>query len=171
MTAQFVSLPTPSFTLTDSNAGGATNTSLLGVLGAGAISGVLASGSSFGGASNADSIIQQNQQFDFYDGGGLDMTCLGMAECDVQGNVNTSKFGGRLNGCGGFINISQNARSVVFAGTFTNGGLDVVIEDGKVKIELAIAKGKKLYDKRQDLAKRDAERDMARVLRGAERGG
>ena len=101
---------------------------------AGAIGGVLASGSSFGGASNADSIIQQNQQFDFYDGGGLDMTCLGMAECDVQGNVNTSKFGGRLNGCGGFINISQNARSVVFAGTFTNGGLDVVIEDGKVKI-------------------------------------
>ena len=101
---------------------------------AGAIGGVLASGSCFGGATNADSIIQQNQQFDFYDGGGLDMTCLGMAECDVQGNVNTSEFGGRLNGCGGFINISQNARSVVFAGTFTNGGLDVAIEDGKVKI-------------------------------------
>lgn len=101
---------------------------------AGAIGGVLASGSSFGGATNADSIIQQNQQFDFYDGGGLDMTCLGMAECDVQGNVNTSKFGGRLNGCGGFINISQNARLVVFAGTFTVGGLEVVIEDGKVNI-------------------------------------
>jgi propionate CoA-transferase len=101
---------------------------------AGAVGGVLAGGSSFGSSANAHSILDQNQMFDFYHGGGLDLTCLGMAECDSIGNVNTSKFGGKLNGCGGFIDISQNARAVVFAGTFTAGGLKVAIEDGKVRI-------------------------------------
>jgi propionate CoA-transferase len=101
---------------------------------AGAVGGVLAGGSSFGSSANAHAIMNQNQMFDFYHGGGLDLTCLGMAECDSVGNVNTSKFGGKLNGCGGFIDISQNARAVVFAGTFTAGGLKVAIEDGKVRI-------------------------------------
>src|SRR6185312_8379992 len=101
---------------------------------AGAIGGVLASGSSFGSSANADGVIDQNQMFDFYHGGGLDLTCLGIAEVDEQGNVNTSKFGGKLNGCGGFIDISQNSRAVVFAGTFTAGGLEVAIENGKLRI-------------------------------------
>ena len=99
----------------------------------GVIGGVPQSGLDFGAAVNTDAVIHQNQQFDFYDGGGLDMACLGMAQVDADGHVNVSRFGPRLAGAGGFINISQSSRRVLFAGTFTTGGLEVKVENGELR--------------------------------------
>lgn len=112
----------------------------------GVMGGIPAPGLNIGAASNPEAMLTHPQIFDYYDGGGIDVAFLGLAQLDKNGNINVSKFNGRMVGCGGFVNITQNSKKVVFCGTFTAGKAQYEIKNNKLNI-VRDGEFKKLIDK------------------------
>jgi propionate CoA-transferase len=103
----------------------------------GAIGGVPLSGLQFGVAFNPEAIIDSASQFDFLTGGGISAAAMAFAEVDGEGNVNVSRLNKMphvLSGVGGFIDILNNVRRIIFCGTLTAGGIQVEVAGGRVKI-------------------------------------
>ena len=117
----------------------------------------------------SECILDQPTQFDFYDGSGLDVAFLGLAQMDQAGNINVSKFGPKVTGCGGFINISQNAKKVVYCGTFTAGGLQTAVEQGKLRI-LREGRSKKLVEQVEHYLNEGTVRNLEALLEWLEHG-
>lgn len=100
----------------------------------GSYGGVVMSGWQFSANVNPDAIIDGLYQFDVIDGGLCPFAALAFAQFDAVGAVNVSKFGAANPGAGGFIDIAENAKRLVFTGTFTTNGLSVAFERGRLKI-------------------------------------
>jgi propionate CoA-transferase len=100
----------------------------------------------FGVSHSPYAILEHTVQMDFYNGMGIPYTFMGAGEMDAAGNVNATKFGGLCTGCGGFIDITQNANHVIFCSTFTARGLEVNFSNGKVTV-VKEGSEKKLVDK------------------------
>jgi propionate CoA-transferase len=136
----------------------------------GVLGGLPQSGKNFGPAKNPSAFVSQAAMFDFYDGGGLDLSCVGMAQVDREGNVNVSKIGPKIIGCGGFINITQSTKTVIFCGEFTAAGSRIEVEGGALRI-LADGNVKKFVDRVEQItfSGKVARREGQKVLFVTER--